>query len=336
MVRSTRQHRRSVAASALAVAAVAAALLAPGTASAVSTPVSSTALAPTVVPMVTSGKVDRSSRAAVLAAYHDRVYLPSRVTTTWSGSTSTCTPGATSTTYRTATLTVINWARGQAGISAVPRLDSTYSARAQRAALIMQANSSLSHNPPSSWSCWSSSGSYGASHSNLALGAAGVWSVLMYLAEPGSGNTMVGHRRWLLYPRQAALGIGNTSRAGAVYVAGTPLATRPVGTPAYYAWPTSGYFPRAAEPHGLWSLSSSLGYSFRYATVRVTGPGGVAVKVTRYTPANGYGDNTLTWRLASLPSHTVRTDQSWHVTVAGIRTASGRSTSYSYAVTLIS
>ena len=336
MAPSTTRRRSAAAAAALATLAVTAA----GPASASSAPVlvtaPATAVTPTVVATVASGKINRSNRSAVLAAYRDRVIVPSRVANSWVGSTSSCTAGSTSTAYRTATLTAINWARGQAGISAVPRLDATYTARAQSAALMMEANGTLSHSPSSSWRCWTSAGSLGAARSNLALGNTGVRSVLSYLAEPGAANVVAGHRRWLLFPRLAALGIGNTARANAVYVAGAPTATRPAGTPSYYAWPTAGYFPRAAEPNALWSLSSALGYSFRYATVRVTGPGGAAVKVTRYAPAVGYADNTLVWRLGSRPSHTVRTDQSWHVTVSGIRTASGRSASYSYTVTLAS
>jgi hypothetical protein len=341
MAPSTTRRRSSAATAAIALAAVGVTVAGP--ASAPSAPVATTtsiaatpAVAPAAVVTAASGKVNRSSRAAVLAAYHDRVLVPSRVANSWVGSTATCAAGSTSAAYRNATLTAINWARGQAGISAVPRLDATYSARAQSAALMMQANGALSHSPSSSWRCWTSLGSLGASRSNLSLGNAGVRAVLSYLADPGAANVVAGHRRWLLYPRLAALGIGNTATANALYVAGAPLATRPVGTPSYYAWPTAGYFPRAAEPNALWSLSSSLGYSFRTATVRVTGPGGAAVKVTRYAPALGYADSTLVWRLAVRPSHTVRTDQSWHVTVSGIRTASGRSASYSYTVTLVS
>ncbi len=338
MAPSSNRQRVVAAAVAIALAAVGAAVVGPGAASASSAPLSATAVAatPTLVTTAASGKINRSSRAAVLAAYRDRVVVPTRVANTWNGSTSTCAAGSASTAYRDATLTTVNWARGMAGISAVPRLDATYSAHAQRAALIMQANGSLSHSPPSSWRCWSAAGAAGAGHSNLALGTAGAKAVLAYLVDPGAANVAAGHRRWLLYPRLAALGIGNTARASALYVAGTPLAAPPAGTPAYYGWPTAGYFPRAAEPNGLWSLSSSHGDSFGSATVRVVGPGGAAVRVTRYAPAVGYGDSALVWRLAARPSHTVRTDQSWRVTVSGIRTPSGRITSFSYTVTLVS
>ena len=296
----------------------------------------SAAIAPARAAVAFPGAINRSSRSAVLAAYRARYVAPSRVANAWTGSVTGCLAGSESSAYTAATLTAINWARAQAGIRPVPGLNATLTSRAQRTALMMQAQNALSHQTSPSWSCWSAAGAVGASHSNLALGVAGARAVATYLADPGASNTAVGHRRWLLFPRLGTIGIGNTSRANAVYVLGALRSRVPAGTPAYYAWPTAGYFPRAAEPHGLWSLSSSLGYSFARATVRVVGPGGRAVRVVRYAPQAGFGDSTLVWRLATVPSQRVRVDQSYRVTVSGIRTPSGHSTSYSYVVTLAS
>ena len=333
-VHRPRSLRFAVTASAAALAAAGTTVVGPATAV---TPTAAVAGAvPQRVATAVPGAVDRTSRAAVLAAYRNRYVAAVRVGNNWNGSTAACRAGGTSTAYRNATLAAINWARGQAGLTPVPGLNTTYSSLAQRAALIMQANRSLSHNPPSSWRCWTSAGASGAGHSNIALGAAGARSVGLYLADPGSTNTVVGHRRWLLFPRLGRIGIGNTGSANAIYVLGAPLAARPAGTPGYVAWPTSGFFPRGAEPAGLWSLSSSLGFSFRSAVVHVRTPDGAAVRVTRYAPVNGYGDNTLSWRLASAPSRTARADQSWRVTITGIRTRTGALTSYAYTVTLVS
>ena len=284
---------------------------------------------------VTTGTVDRTSRAAVLAAYRAQFVAPSRVTGSWSGRVSSCDAGSTSPAFTRATLSAINWARSQSGMPQVLGVNPAYSARAQRTALLMQAQGALSHAPASSWTCWTREAAAGAAHSNLALGITGAPAVGMYLTDPGNANTDAGHRRWLLYPRLGQIGIGNTAWANALYVLGSP-ARLPAGVPAYYGWPTSGYFPRAAEPGGLWSLSSSRGSSFARATVRVIGPGGAPVRVVRYPVHDGYGDPTLVWRLVSVPSRGGHVDQTYRVTVSGIRTASGRTASYSYAVTLIS
>lgn len=330
--------RRHHAVRRVTVAAVVAALASAGLAAGLSAaPPAAAAVIPLrVAPVGVVGAVNRSSRSAVLAAYRLRYVAPSRVADAWSGSVAGCRPGANSSAYTNATLTAINWARGQAGIPPVPGLDATFSARAQSTALLMQAQGALSHNPPSWWRCWSPSGALGAARSDLALGLAGARAVGMYMADPGAGNLDAGHRRWLLYPRLGRIGIGNTASANAVYVLGNLVARVPAGTPAYYGWPTAGYFPRAAEPRGRWSLSSSRGYSFSRATVRVVGPRGVALRVTRFAPRSGFGDNTLVWQLAAIPSQAVRVDQSYRVTVSGIRTPSGAVTSYSYVVTLAS
>lgn len=325
------------------VAAVVAALSSTGLAAGLATaPPAAAAVAPqTVAPRIVApatvvGAINRSSRSAVLAAYRNRYVAPARIANAWTGSVSGCVAGTNSSAYTRATLTAINWARGQAGIPPVVGLNSTYTAQAQRAALMMQAQGALSHAPSTSWRCWSSAGAAAAGRSNLSLGVAGARAIGMYLVEPGTGNTAAGHRRWLLYPRLGRIGIGNTGTANAVYVLGARASRIPTGTPAYYAWPTSGYFPRAAEPRGRWSLSSSRGYSFSRATVRVVGPSGAVVRVVRYAPRTGFGDNTLVWQLASVPSQRARVDQTYRVTVSGIRTPSGATTRYSYAVTLIS
>jgi len=315
----------AAACTALGVAAVPASGATPSAAAATGTRTTSTV----------AGTVNRSNRAAVLAAYRANFLAPSRVTGSWSGSVRSCDAGSTNPAVTLATLSAINWARSQAGMPPVVGVNPTYSARAQRTALLMQVRGALSHAPASSWACWSSDGAAGAAHSNLALGVTGARAVGMYLIDPGSTNTDAGHRRWLLYPRLGQIGIGNTGWANALYVVGSPTRL-PSGVPAYYGWPTSGYFPRGAEPRGLWSLSSSRGFSFARATVHVVGPTGAAVRVTRYPSHNGFGDNTLVWRLASAPSQKVRADQTYRVTVSGIRTATGQVTSYSYAVTLIS
>ena len=319
---------------ALATAATCTALGVPAVPASGATPSAASAAGiRTSAPVV--GTVDRANRAAVLAAYRANFLAPSTVTGSWSGSVRSCDAGSTDPAFTRATLSAINWARSQAGMPPVVGVNPTYSARAQRTALLMQARGALSHAPASSWACWSSDGAAGAAHSNLALGVTGARAVGTYLIDPGSTNSDAGHRRWLLYPRLGQIGIGNTGWANAVYVVGSP-ARLPAGVPAYYGWPTSGYFPRGAEPRGLWSLSSSRGFSFARATVRVIGPTGAAVRVTCYPSHNGYGDNTLVWRLASAPSQRARADQTYRVTVTGIRTATGHVTSYSYAVILVS
>ena len=73
------------------------------------------------------------------------------------GSTSSCTPYTTPAAQQVATASAINFARGLVGEGAV-RLVGTYNDQAAKAALIMAANKALSHEPPSTWQCWTSAG----------------------------------------------------------------------------------------------------------------------------------------------------------------------------------
>ena len=295
--------------------------------------------APGTAHAVDPNPIDTTSRAAVRQAYVDR-WLPA-VTTPIApagGSTSSCTPYTTPAAQQVATASAINFARGLAGEGAV-RLVGTYNDQAAKAALIMAANKALSHEPPSTWQCWTSAGRDAAGRSNLQLssGTASAARVAeTYLDDPGSGNTAAGHRRWLLRPEATTMGSGNALGdwlANDLYV--FTFADDDASAPArrYYAWPSAGWFPSPLEPAGRWSLSSSTGANFANATVRVTRTDGTSVPSTKRAVQNGYGDNTLVWDLATPPEPVVGTGEAaYDVTVSGI--TGGPSSSYTYRVRL--
>jgi hypothetical protein len=246
--------------------------------------------------------------------------------TGWTGSDSTCNAGTSSATSRAATLRALNYARSLAGLAPVT-FSTTLDARAQRTALIMSANHSLSHDPPSSWRCWNSTGATNAGVANLALtypkvSSAGV--VGQYLTDAGSKNAAAGHRRWLLNPFSTTMGSGSTGTANAITVIGPTSSTRP--NPAYVAWPTAGYFPSTLEPGGRWSLSAgNRAMSFTYATVRVYRNGNL-VQTVKNPVASGYAQPTLVWQV---PADIARSG-SFQVVVSGIR-KSGTTQRYTHS-----
>ncbi|MDQ6641539.1 MAG: hypothetical protein M3Y66_03485, partial [Actinomycetota bacterium] len=197
-----------------------------------------------------------------------------------------------------ATVRAINFARGLVGEAAI-RLQTKYNDNAARAALVMAANRSLSHDPPPSWRCWSKTGHDAAGRANIALNSAipsAAGLTRLYLDDMGSENVASGHRRWLLRPEATTMGSGNALGSwfgNALYV--FTFADDHAKAPArqLYAWPSAGWFPSPLEPRGRWSLSSSTGASFAKASVTVTGPGGASVPLTRPPVATGYADNTL-------------------------------------------
>lgn len=265
-----------------------------------------------------SSAVDTTSKAAVNSAYWTKYASKQTLSIDWLlGSLLGCVPGITSSTTNQATLSSLNYVRSLAGLAPVT-FSSTLNYSAQRAALIMAANEALSHTPSSNWKCWSSTGAAAAAKSNLALSYPSLKAgrvVELYMDDPGSSNTAVGHRRWLLNPFTTVMGSGSTPTANAITVVGPTNAYRP--NPRWVSWPSAGYFPNPMEPNGRWSLSSGFkSVSFRYAQVAVYKSDGTKVPgVRKYTPHAGYAQPTLVWQMPSTFPKTAN----YTVVVTGIK-----------------
>lgn len=271
--------------------------------------------------------IDTYDRAAVAAAWLTRMAPLLDVPSGWTGSERHCDPGHPSDAAQQATLESINFARAMAGLDAVD-LSDRLSRQAQQAALIMAANDALSHTPPSTWRCWSTTGAAAAGRSNLAW-TSGVMnagmSVKLYLDDRGDDNRAVGHRRWILDPWTTTMGNGLTSSTDALQVVGPTSDQRT--DPAWVAWPTAGFFPSPLEPYGRWSLSSgSRSADFSHARVRVE-RGTTPLAVTRFAPESGYAQPTLVFQVAG-----VQSTGTYTVVVRGIRGAA--STTHRYRVHL--
>lgn len=262
--------------------------------------------------------INTNDQAAVDAAYR-ATYAP-RLTLPidWlGGSILGCIPGLSSLATNTATLTSLNFVRSLAGLAPVS-FSPALNASAQKAALIMDANNSLSHHPSSGWRCWSRSGANAASKSNLAIAYPSINAgqiIDLYMNDPGSTNTAAGHRRWLLNPFSTVMGTGSTRTANALTVIGPTNASRP--NPAWVGWPSAGYFPNELEPNGRWSLSSGLkSVSFKYAKVSVWRDG-VRIPVRKWAVKTGYAQPTIVWQMPTRFNRSA----SYVVKVTGIKKA---------------
>ena len=265
--------------------------------------------------------------------YYNTVYAPARaVANDWSGSVSGCNAGTTSAAYANATLDMVNYFRAMTGLPASVSHEPVKDGKSQQAALMMTANNQLNHTPPSSWTCYTADGYDGASHSNLALGVAGAYAITLYMSDPGSGNTALGHRRWILYPPQVEMGTGSTSNANDLWVIGT-FGTRP-GSPSIVAWPPAGYVPyQAVYARWSFSLNTSTSVDFTSATVSMTA-GGSPVSLSVFSQAVGYGDKTLGWETSGLSFPSGAADKAVSVQINNV-VVGGVSTNYSYTVTVI-
>ena len=284
---------------------------------------------------------DISTRQASLDNYRNHYLTSDGVPINWTGNLANCVPGTTSTAYRAAVAQRINYYRGMAGVPATITLNSTYSQKAQAAALMMSRNNDLNHTPPTSWPCYSEIGKQGAGSSNLALGASGPEAIDLYVRDNGGGNTAAGHRRWVLYPQTQQMGTGDIPAtsghwaANALYVFDSHIwEARPATREAYVAWPPPGYVPYTVV-YARWTFAYADA-NFSSATVSMS-RGGTNLSVSVSTPQNGFGENTLVWIPMGLNDGSdwpkPASDTTYHVTVSNV-IISGQSRSFSYDVVI--
>ncbi|MEN9374353.1 MAG: hypothetical protein RIR79_1905 [Pseudomonadota bacterium] len=286
--------------------------------------------------------LDPTSREAARLFYQTVYAASDNIADGWTGSVASCNAGTVNTAYQNATLRRINWFRAMAGIPANVTLDATFNQKAQQAALMMSANNSLSHSPPSTWLCYTAAGAEGASKSNLGLGhmgASGVSNGVM--RETGSNNAPVGHRRWLLYPQTTRMGVGDVPSTGSYY-SGTAMwvqdgnfgATRPTVRDTFVAWPPKGYVSYTVV-YPRWSFSYP-GANFSSARVTMT-ENGSSINTKLETVANGYGENTLVWLPGSYTDGSVweqpNGDTVYNVTLSNV-VVNGQTRTFTYTVTV--
>ena len=120
--------------------------------------------------------------------------------------------GTTGQQFRDSVFDRLNWYRRMAGLGTVEE-DEDSSAGAQQTALMMLAEGRVSHEPGSSWACYSSTGrSFAGSNLGLGTSVGGLAGIDGYMQDPGEHNAEVGHRRWILYPQTVEMGTGNVRR----------------------------------------------------------------------------------------------------------------------------
>ena len=249
----------------------------------------------------------------------------------WTGNVNRCQQGEPSAEYQAATSEAVNYIRRIAGLDTIA-FDPVASARAQAAALVMEANGTASHYIDPSWRCYTTTAQQAALTSNLAYGATGPAAILGYMED--SGHVDAGHRRWILDPTSSAMGSGSSPSSNVLttHYSSNPAASQPEWIP----WPPAGWVPDLLEPAGLWSLSSSAsGIDFIGAVVTVQDESGAELDVTRYPVVTGLGPATLTWQVGNLEPTTLGDDHTYTVTVSNIGGATP-SPSVTYDVSVFS
>jgi hypothetical protein len=250
-------------------------------------------------PVVTGGfSVNTDSREEVRSFYNAIFPTSDNVAQNSTADVTSCTPGHNSLEFQQAELRRINWFRAMAGMPAAIYLDPVDNWGSQQMAVIISANNALNHNPPTNYSCYNT---FAASYAggDQALGADGAEAIKDFIWDYGANNNEVGHRRWIFYPPEIVMGVGDVpgngpNAAGNLTYVFDPVSfgARPATRQPYVAWPPKGFVPyQVVFPYWSFALTNA---DFTNATVTMTS-NGVPVTTTIQPYQVGFGENTLVW-----------------------------------------
>src|SRR5262249_18266693 len=118
-------------------------------------------------PAAAGGWLDTSNRSTVATTWASSIAGNKNLGMGWTGSVAGCNAGDGWEAWRNAVLARINWFRGMAGVPNGINFQSSWNQQDQQAALMMSANQTLSHTPPTNWACYTAAGAEAASKSNV-------------------------------------------------------------------------------------------------------------------------------------------------------------------------
>ena len=221
-------------------------------------------------------------------------YLASQTTGSeiaWTGDEPSCDPGIVPEPTKAKILQRLDYYRKVVGLNNIISENMSKSDKAQLAALIMNANDQLDHDPPSSWKCYTNEGKDGAGNSLLTM-TKNAEAIDSYIRDQGADNGPVGHRRWLLWPRLQEIGIGNTNRSNAIWVLGNS-GNPPSDAPEFVSWPPEGYIPnRLVFPRWSFSIAEA---DFSATTISMLDKDDNNINLQIESLSNSYGDHTIVW-----------------------------------------
>ncbi len=230
----------------------------------------------------------------------------------------------------------------------------------QEAALLLVRNynsttgvdPALTHSPPPGLAGWSPAAWNACSKGNFAFGIYGPGAITEYMIErlskstaTSSWNSLVGHRRWCLYPDSTDFATGDQPGSGPTkppsnvfYVLQNPEEYLEDLQSDFVAFPAAGYFP-APVNSPFWSLSKD-GADFSEASVKMTDASGNVVPIIATRRGNDYGDPAIIWEVSgAAAAASVYSDVTFKVRVTGIKSVDPEEEvippTHEYSVTLI-
>lgn len=205
----------------------------------------------------------------------------------WNGSVGRCEEGSIDQIIQQKVLDRINYFRRNAGVPEV-LFDQATNELCQKAALMMEANNRLDHEPSSNWRCFSDDGAYAAKHSLLVQNANTTIAVTSLMAD--QMNPTVGNRRWLLFPNGRVYGHGSTTNTSVIWALDDSGTTdTALYTEKAVCWPPQGYVPQMML-FKHWSFSLYQDLDSAIVEVKQDGES-IDVEIMDYV--EGYGQPTL-------------------------------------------
>ncbi len=179
--------------------------------------------------------------------------------TPWMAGAGGCDPGTMPTEAVDDTVVRVNAFRWLAGLPPIA-YDGSAHAELMDCASMMSQNSALSHDPPMSWTCWTSGGADAAGRSNIAFGyGTSADAINGYMTDVGTMS--LGHRRWILGTRLSSVEVGFSASGGrpgqclGVFSRGGSSSRR------WTAYPNPGFAPIEMVSSGrgevTWSLQAN-------------------------------------------------------------------------------
>lgn len=208
----------------------------------------------------------------------------------WKGNVDQCLPGKMSDTLILRLENRINYFRRMAGVSEEIVLTNDNNENCEIAALMCEANKSMSHQPNDGWRCFIPAGFDALKLSILSKDGNPAIAVT---AAMGQNHPTVGNRRWLLYPYAQLMGIGTANNYTSILTVdhSNKFDTTKYKN-QYIAWPPENYCPKMMI-YKKWSFS--LSQNLNGATVVMKNNAGENIPLKIEALAPGYGLNTLVW-----------------------------------------
>jgi len=242
----------------------------------------------------------------------------------WNGNADSCIAGVMPMNIIEKVENRINYFRRMAGVTEQVVLTIQDNEYCQYAAMMCEANKTMSHEPNDGWRCYIPAGADALKNSILSKDGN---PCIAITAAMGQNNASVGNRRWLLYPYALYMGIGTSRNFSAIKAIDK---SQEIDSNTYkinfVAWPPAKDCPKMLV-FKKWSFS--IEQNLKGAVVSMKDAGGQAVNLKQDEYTVGYGLNTLVWEpeinVAALSADTEYT--------VSIKLASGKT--YTYKVKII-